>query len=197
MIPLDFQAFFSLASHSNYFVIFIIMVLEGPTITTAASFAASLGYFNIFIIFILSVMGDLVADALHYYIGHFGRRKVIDKYGYLFKVDPKMMRKISKHYHSHMGKTLFLIKMTPLSTPGLLLAGASKLPLRKFVFYSLLITFPRTLFFTGLGFFFGFAVEKTLRYFQFSQAIVLSIIILAVIVYFLNKAISRFFYKAI
>ncbi len=50
MIPTSFSSALSFALSHGYVLIFLIMIIEGPFITTAAAFAASLGYFNIFII---------------------------------------------------------------------------------------------------------------------------------------------------
>jgi len=195
MIPINFQDFLNIALVNSYWIIFIIMILEGPTITTAAAFVASLGYLNIWVIFFLSIAGDLIGDFLHYTIGYFGRMKIIDKYDHIFKINKRIIDKIEKHYHKHLGKTLFLIKFTPLATPGLLLAGASKVPVKKFVYYSLLITLPRAIFFTSLGFFFGFAIEKALKYFQLTQYLILALVVLIGVIFLINKFAVKKLYK--
>ena len=86
MIPDSFSSALAFTISQSYLFIFIVMVIEGPIITTAASFAASLGYFNIGIIFLLSLLGDLVGDGLHYIIGRTARVAFVEKLGISFGI---------------------------------------------------------------------------------------------------------------
>jgi membrane protein DedA with SNARE-associated domain len=64
---------------SSYIVIFLLIFFEGPIVTYIASFAASLGYLDVYIIFILSSVIKIVTDAVPFFIGKYGKKKVIDK----------------------------------------------------------------------------------------------------------------------
>lgn len=166
------------------------MVVEGPIITTAAAFAASLGFLNIWIIFFLSLAGDLVADFLHYTIGFATRLTLIERYGHYLGLRKSRINKMEKHLKNHLGKTLFLVKFTPpLTTIGLLFSGALRVPLRKFIFYSLIITLPRTIFFTALGYYFGFAAERILEFFNLGQYLIIFLAVFLVVFYFIFKKI--------
>lgn len=168
----------------GYFLIFLVMVLEGPLITMAAAFAASMGIFSIQIIFLLSLLGDLVGDGIHYFIGHSTRRVVMEKYDLKFGLSKKRIKKLEKGLREHFGKYLFLIKFTPiLTTPGLLLTGTMRVPIKKFIFYSFLITLPRTIFFTLTGYYLGVALSKVIRYTQIGGYVVLGVIIILVLKY--------------
>ena len=72
--------------HNSYPVIFLGMVIEGPTIIAAISFAATLGYFSLQTIFILAILGDLVGDCIWYSLGYFARKTIIKKYGHFSSV---------------------------------------------------------------------------------------------------------------
>lgn len=187
----NFSSTFSFVQSSSYALIFIAMVIEGPIVTTAASFAASLGYLNIWLIFFLSLFADIFSDFLHYGFGYVWRRAVIERYGQYVGLKKQMMKKLEKRLHNNLGKSMIVIKFTPiLSTPGLMLAGALKVPIKKFMFYSFMITLPRTIFFTAAGFYFGLAFGKLMDYFSLGQYTILFIVLFIILFYFISK---RFF----
>lgn len=192
MVFSTFQEALSYVEVSSYFIIFILMIIEGPIVTSAAAFAASLGYLNILIVFILSLLGDLIGDLLHYGIGRFGRLAVIERYDYRFGLKKQTIKKLETNLKKHLGKTLFAVKFIPILTNiGLILAGALRIPLNRFLFYSFLITLPRTIFFTGLGFYFGRAVSTVLNYFKLGEYSILFVIIVSLIAYFIYKFVSN------
>jgi len=142
--------------HNSYPIIFLGLVIEGPTIIAASSFAATLGYFNLQTIFILAILGDLVGDFIWYSLGYFTRRTVIKKYGRFFGASEARMEKIKYLLEKHPKKILFAIKLSPLMpVPGLMLAGSSKMSLKKFVPIIALIILPKTILFMCVGYFFG------------------------------------------
>ncbi len=178
------------ASH-GYFFIFLAMIVEGPVVTTAAAFAASLGYFDIWIIVALSVGGDLAGDFLHYVIGRIGRMAVVNQVLRLFRISDNVLQRVEALLHSNLGKSMLLIKFLPLlATPGLMLTGALNAPLGQFVLYSFVITTPRALFFSGLGYFAGKATTTVLTYFSWAQYSLLFVVIAAVGGVFVFRAIS-------
>ena len=193
MIPSTFTEAFSFVLSYGYFIIFLIMVVEGPFITTAAAFAASLGHFNIWVIFFLSLIADIVGDFIHYGIGYGARRAILRKYrGQMNQKKGGVLYHFESHLHNHFGKTFTFIKFAPpFTTPGLLLTGAFGVPFKKFLFYSFVITLPRTVFFTVLGFYFGIAVDSVLKYFQLGQYLFLGFVVVIVATYFLFKYFER------
>ncbi len=156
---MDVQSFTSLTewvSHNGYFLIFLAMCLEGPIVTMAAAFAAALGFLNMEAVLLLAVLGDIVPDAVYYALGYLGRLKVIGPHGRHFGLSSERLERLDRLLRTHPGKALILVKFTPvLATPGLILAGASKLPLRKYAIWSLAITVPRVAVFAGLGYYSG------------------------------------------
>jgi len=185
-----FEQAVSFLQKEGYIIIFLLMVIEGPIITTAASFLASAGFFSIYLIFVLSLFADLTADIMYYTIGRATNKTVIEKKFQNLK-GKKSFKKIEAGMNNHLGKTLLIVKLTPfLAIPGLLLAGALKVSIKKFTIISLAITIPRTIFLTVSGFYFGYAVNKILMYFELGQYIFLFLIIAVIIIYFIFKFIS-------
>lgn len=168
------------------------MVIEGPITTTIAAFAASVGIFNIYLIFILSLLGDVTGDVIHYYFGFILRRTVIERYIKKHGIKKSAIKKLESKIHNNFFKSMMVIKITPpLATPGLLLVGASKVPFSKYLFGSLITTMPLTIFYTTLGYYFGFAIKQVLDYFKMGQYILFFILLLLVLIYFVYKFIYR------
>ena len=187
---LSFNDLLVYAQVHGYFLVFLIMIIEGPIMTVAAAFAASLGYFNIWVIFILSGLADLVSDALFYFVGHFTRRKFFDKYTNLFE-EKSYLRKIEEKYKEHPGKTIFLLKMSPFAAPGLMAAGAVKVPSKKYIYWNLINNVPRTIFFVAAGYFFGIFAKSILHYYNNIGYYAFFLVVVILVIYFGWKKISN------
>jgi len=156
-------------SPQGYFLMFVAMVLGGPTVTSAGAFAAAFGVFNIWIVLLVSIVSNLVPDVLWYAIGFFGREQLIErlikKFGRYFKVTKERMLHLEKLFEDHVGKTLVFVKLVPfLATPGLIAAGVARVPIRKYTFWSIVVTLPTSLIFVIIGYYFGAVYERIIRY---------------------------------
>jgi membrane protein DedA with SNARE-associated domain len=169
----------------GYFVILPVAILEGPIITVIAAFLAAQGYFNIYAVFAIVVIGDLLGDLLYYGIGRFGTKLFNTKFGKRFGLDTKHLALIEKHYATHSGKTLIIGKWThSLGLVTLTGAGAAKMPVGRFMWYSLLGTIPKSLVFLLLGYYTGYAYQKINMYFNDAAYIMGAVIVLAIAIYF-------------
>ncbi len=173
------------------------MCIEGPIVTTAASFAASLGYFNLFTVLILAILGDLIPDILYFAIGHWGRRKFLEKYGHYVGVTASRIAKLEKHFELHAGKTLIAIKLSPAPVPGLIIAGISKMPVKKYAKMALLISFPKILLFMALGFYFGHTYSSLSKSLGYVGYLLPLLAVLNILIYLGFKKASAFFSKRI
>jgi len=167
---------------------FLAMLVEGPVATAAGAFAAALGYFNIWIVFTLSVLGNLVPDVIYYALGFWGREGVINKYGRFLKITPERVRKLEDLYHKNVGKTLTAVKLVPiLATPGLIVAGISKVPLRAYTIWSLVVTVPSSLFYLIVGYYFGAAYQNIIRYLDYGGYFIFASLAVFVLLSYLRK----------
>ena len=160
------------------------MVLEGPIITAAASFAAALGFFNIGIVFLLAILGDLVADFTYYLIGYFSRIAVVEKYGHRFGMSRARMEKLETLLKHHPGKTILVLKLIPgIATPGLMMVGVSHMSPRKFTAICMSIILPKVVLFMALGYFFGRTYDAISKYVQNAEYFIVFSIIATVCIY--------------
>jgi len=186
-----FDVALAFAKSNSYLLIFLVMVVEGPTITTAAAFASSLGYLDVMTIFLLSILGDLVGDGIHFALGRGARAAFIEKYGHFVGLDGTAIKKLEEQLKRHLGKTMVVVKMTPVAGVGLLLAGALRVPWKRFALLSLAITLPRAIFFTALGYLFGWAVNTTLTYLAWGEYSLLALLVFLVVLFFVFKKTTK------
>ncbi len=180
------------AINHGYTLMFIAMLVEGPAVTAAGAFAAALGYFNLWIVFLLSILGNLIPDVVYYALGFWGRKNFIDKYGHYFGITPERTAMLEKLMHKNVGKALAFIKLFPLiATPGLIIAGASRVDIKKYVWWSLIVTAPSSTFFLILGYYFGAAYDKVVKYLNYGGYLILGIVVIFIIISYFYKKISR------
>lgn len=184
----DFATFagaFQWVIEHGYILMFVAMLIEGPIVTVAAAFAAALGYFDVFIVFIISFLGDIVADVIYYFIGYFSRLAVIEKFGKFFGLTERRMHRIEELLNGHSVKTIIALKLAPvLPTPGLMLVGATKMPIKRFVKICSLIIFPRTIFLVIMGYYFGAAYEILSKQMEEKTFTLLIIVVIVFLLYY-------------
>jgi len=168
----------------GYFLFYIATFLEGPLVTAAAGVAAALGYFSFPLIILISVLGDLTADVVYYSIGYLGSKTIVPRYGSRIGLTKERIERIEKFLKRHVGKTMIAVKLSPIiPIPGLIVIGSAKVPLKKFVVLSLLITLPKSLLFGLIGFLSGRAYEKLSATVTNGQLMLFGVAILVVLVY--------------
>ncbi len=198
MIPTSFSALFQWTIMHGYPLMLLAMLIEGPIVTSVATFAATLGYFNIWVIFFMALGGDLVGDIVYYAIGYFGRITFVERWGHRFGLTNERIRNIERHLHNHAIKTLLVLKLTPiLPTPGLMIVGATHFPIRKFAIASLLITLPKAIIFMALGYFFGQVFNENAQYFENTSWAIFGILVFLIAAGFAYKYISGYIGKRI
>lgn len=159
---------------NGYWLIFLLMLVEGPVVTAAGAFAAALGYFNLWLVFLLSVLGNLIPDIIYYALGFWGRKKLIDKYGHYLGLSKERVAHLEGLIKNHAVRSLLFIKLTPLlATPGLIMAGAARMDIKRYAWVSLIITAPSSLFFLIVGYYFGAAYEKIVSYLNYGGYLIL------------------------
>ena len=187
-----FQSILSFIHTNGYIIIFIGMIIEGPIVITVSAFAASLGYFNIFIVFLLAIIGDLIGDFLHFMIGKFLGKKIIERHGKKAGLNKKIINFLERSFKKHLIKIMMFLKLVPPFTSiGLLLIGSSKIKIRKFIITSLLTTLPMVIFYTTLGYFLGALSNKILRYIRLGEYTLFFGLISIIIVYIIVKKIAK------
>jgi membrane protein DedA with SNARE-associated domain len=176
---------------NGYAVFFVLTLVEGPIVTAAAAFAAALGYFNIYLVFLVSLLGNFIPDAIYYAIGYWGREQFVDQYGHYLGLTKTKVEKIEKMIEEHAGKSLIAIKLIPfLATPGLIITGMTKMDLRKYALWNVIITVPSSLLYLLIGYYFGAAYTRIIH------NLTIGIVVIALVIvgiFFLQKKLNERF----
>ncbi len=185
----NFIDIYSLVQIHGYWILMLATLIEGPVSTAAGAFAASVGALNLAIVILISFAGDILADSFYFFMGRFGRKPVIDKYGHKFGLNKGRMRSIEQHLNKNFFRTLAIIKITPmLAPPGLMMIGSSKISFKKLLFNSLLIIVPVSLFFALSGYYLGLGFVSFFRYFKIARDVLLVLVFLIIgIAYLMEK----------
>ncbi len=175
----------------KYLILFPIAAIEGLVVSLAAGFLVYTGVLNIVPTYIILVLGDFIPDTIYYYIGRLGdHKKMIEKYGEKIKFVKGGFKTIEHLWNNHPRKTMLFAKVTfGMSIPFLLSAGLFKIPYRKFISYTLPITFIQCGVVLSLGYFLGKSYEIAVGYIHFSYTIVsiTFLIIFAGYIFFIKR----------
>jgi membrane protein DedA with SNARE-associated domain len=178
----------------KYFILFPVMVIEGPIITIIAGFLSSLDLLNLFLVFAVVVIADLVGDFMYYAIGRWGREKFINRWGKYIGLSAEKIIRLESHFEKHTRKTLIIGKIShAFGAPILVAAGVAKIPFWEFIWFNFLATIPKSLFFLLIGYYFGQAYVRLNKYLDYFTIGFLILAILILISYFTyNKFKSKF-----
>lgn len=176
----------------GYPLFFVVAFFDGPIETAAAGVACALGYLNIYAIIALAILGDLSADTACYLIGYFGRGAFLDKYGHYVGLTPERIKRVEVLLHKNTIKTMVFVKLSPLiPIPGLITVGLAKVPPKKFVLASLLISAPKAVMFAMFGFLAGKAYANVSTLVTHTQYVMYAIIILLAVIFLTYQRITK------
>lgn len=175
----------------GYLLVFLLMMAEGPVVTYVAAFAASLGFFKIYYIWAMSLLATTLMDIMWFSIGKYGGETAVFKY-FMNRFGESRINKFETFLIDHPGKTILVAKLTPgLSPPGLMLAGAIKVPFRKFLFFSSIFVATASSAFVWLGYYSGVAFSTVSKYFKYGEILIGATVITIVAVWILSRKLTK------
>lgn len=145
----------------RYLGLIVAMLIEGPGATVLGAFLARVGYLNIWLVLLISVLGNFIPDVVFYLIGFWAHTgfigRLIDKHGHRIGLSKERIGKMGKLYQEHPFQTILFVKMMPLVVPfiGLASAGASRMPIKKYLTWVMVITIIIFGSFLGIGYYLG------------------------------------------
>lgn len=178
----------------KYAIIFPITIVEGPIITIISGFLAAHGYLNVFILYPILVLGDLTGDLLYYFIGLFGGKNFITKWGNLVGLTNQKLEKLEQHFEKRGGKILIFGKISHGIGSGILMAaGLAKMPIKDFLWFNLLGTLPKSLLLLVVGYYFGQAYQQINAYFDYATLFFLGSLVIIILLYLLAIRLRKIF----
>ena len=181
------QEILDFLSHWGYWIVLPMMIIEGPVATILSAMLASFGVFNVWIVLILSVVGDVIGDALLYWVGKIWGMRFVDRLGKYVGISRRLVLKMKKYFENHGGKTIFAVKSTiGLGWATFVAAGIAKMNFWKFVEYSVLGGIVWSGFLVAMGYFYGYMWQQIKQYIEWAGllAIGLAIVTFTVVTFY-------------
>jgi membrane protein DedA with SNARE-associated domain len=115
-----------------YFILALLVAIEGPIATLLGAIAASGGLMNPIFVFLAASFGNLTADTLWYMLGYLGKTEWIFHFGKRLGLKPELIEHLKQQMISHSTKVLFLAKLTvSFVIPSLITAGLLRIPWKR------------------------------------------------------------------
>jgi membrane protein DedA with SNARE-associated domain len=129
-----------LLNHYGYLAVTLIVLIEsfgpplpGETIIIAASIYAGAGTLNIFGVFGVAFAAAVVGDNIGYAIGHFGGRRLIERYGKYIGATEERYGKAEKFFVRYGGRIVIVARFIEgLRQLNGIIAGTTQMPWRRF-----------------------------------------------------------------
>ncbi|MHC1781472.1 MAG: DedA family protein [Anaerolineaceae bacterium] len=114
----------------NYFLLAVLVAVEGPIATLLGAAASSAGLMRFWGVFAAAALGNLTADSLWYLLGYTGRVGTALKFGRFFGVKRKHIDHLTNAMHKH-GLDIFAKLTAGFMIPSLVAAGLVRLPYKR------------------------------------------------------------------
>lgn len=120
----------------TYFVLFLLVAIEGPIAILLASAAASAGLMRPALVFVAAALGNLTADSGWYMLGYLGKTEWIQAVGRRLGIRPSLIEHLKNNMIRHATRVLFMAKITvSFVIPSLIAAGLLRIPWRRWFPY--------------------------------------------------------------
>lgn len=158
----------ALVIHYKYFILFPLAALEGPAVSLVAGLLISLGYLEALPAFLIILLGDFIPDLAYYYIGrHVHSRNLLERFSKHLSFLSQHMPLLEMLWHQHGRKTMFVSKLAyGLSTPLLISAGLTNLPMTRYIGYALPVSIAKCAAIMALGYLLVESYMRAMKYLQ-------------------------------
>jgi membrane protein DedA with SNARE-associated domain len=116
----------------NYFLLAVLVAIEGPIATLLGAAAASAGLMRTWAVFVAAAAGNLTADTLWYLLGYYGKVDMALRLGRWAGLKRKHIDRLTVAMQKHALKILFFAKLTAgFMIPSLLATGLARIPWKR------------------------------------------------------------------
>ena len=164
-----------------YVLLAFLVALEGPLATLGAAIASSTGYLDPRLVFLSACCGNLSADILWYTLGYMGKIELLVRYGGWLGIKKDIIMRLKKDVNDHVGKFLFVAKLTlGLVVPTLIAAGLAHVPWKRWLGLLVIAEFIWTGSLVLAGYYYGqyvLHIEKNLKWISIGATLIMVIVL--------------------
>lgn len=177
----------ALLEATKYPLFFAGSFLEGTGVMLTGGVFLHLGLVAFWPVYLALIAGDIISDIMWYYVGYFGARRFLMRWGHLIGATPDIVAKIERRFHKYHLHILVTSKLTMgfgLATPILTTAGMLRVPFSRYFAINAGLSFVWVGLVMVVGYFFGNVlslVPKDLQLFAVPVMIVLFFVLIKVV----------------
>ena len=182
----------------GYFALSFLLILgsiglplpEEPLLLLSG-YLSSVGFFKFPFVLIAAILGIVIGDNLSYWVARKKGIKFILKYGEIFFIRKRYIKKAEKFFKNHGGKAVFLSRfIIGFRFFGPIFAGVSKMKWSRFQIYDLIGIFVWVPIITLVGYVFGTNVSLIMKSLDNFGHLVFALILIF-ITFFLTKELMK------
>ena len=113
--------------------------VPGETILILSAVYAATGRLNVFIVALLGFCGAVLGDNLGFAIGHFGGRKLVERYGRYILLTPSRIDRATEFFERHGGKIIIAARFVEgLRQANGIIAGTTGMRWERFLIFNVI-----------------------------------------------------------
>jgi membrane protein DedA with SNARE-associated domain len=117
-----------------YFLLAVMVAVEGPAATLVAAWASSNNLLNPVVVFFAASAGNLLADILWYTLGYLGKLEWLERIGSLVGLRHSTVRRLESTIESNAPRLIFIAKLTlGFVIPVLVATGMARVPIKRWL----------------------------------------------------------------
>ncbi len=173
----------------TYFLLVLLVILEGPSMTLLGAAAASAGLMKPPLVFLAATIGNLTADSLWYSVGYLGKVEWFSRFQRL-GLRPNVIERLKQAMTNHVTKILLIAKFTlSFMIPTLITAGLLRIPWRRWLPTLLLADTVWTGLLVVVGYYFIESIKRVQRGIEYVA--LLAPILLVIVIIFLGRRLKK------
>lgn len=158
-------------NHFGYLAVVGLVLIEdfgvpvpGETVLILAAVYAGTGRLNIGLVALLGFYGALLGDNIGFALGHFGRRRLAERYGRYVFLTPERLDKATRFFDRHGGKIIIVARFIEgLRQANGIIAGTSGMRWARFLAFNAIGAALWVLVWTSIGYLSGSHIDTIYR----------------------------------
>ncbi len=158
--------------------------VPAETALIVLSFFAGQGVLKIWLIIPIAILGDVCGDNIGFFIGRFGGRPLVEKYGRYVRIDKEKLDYMESLFKEKGGRTVYSAHFfSTTRITAALIAGISHMPYKKFLGFNLAAAATFVTLVAAITYYFGRNLDAVLKFFHIFRLAGFSVIALIVVAY--------------
>ncbi|HEV3244787.1 MAG TPA: DedA family protein [Candidatus Paceibacterota bacterium] len=161
---------------TKYPLFFAGSYIEGTVVMLTGGVLLKLGEVQFVPLYVALILGDVLSDIMWYWIGYFGARPFMMRWGYIINATPQVIQKLERRFKEYHLRILVISKMTMgfgLAVPVLVTAGMLRVSFLRYCIINILGSFVWVAFIIYIGYNFGNVLQLFPEKYQIGSFFVL------------------------